>query len=322
MHVGAVVPNYPPHSLVGSWLTTHEFLRHLVTRGHQVRVSTYRGHHPPLIHEGVRVVADQHCRRVGRPDVIVGHAGDDGSAAIVAEREGVPLVLMVHGGDPAMLRTRLEPAALSVFCSHALAQQVAWPGPSVVLSPPVDPARFITTPGDAVTLVNLSAAKGGVVFWALASAMPERSFLGVRGSYHPQLLKFNYGNVTVKRPTVHMATDVYARTRVLLMPSLHETFGRVAMEAAASGIPTIAHPTAGLREAMGNAATYVERDDLDGWCRALHRLDKPESYRRASQRARIRAERYPWQRQLDGFAHAIESLEIGIRDRMTPGWAS
>jgi hypothetical protein len=314
MHVGAVVPNYPPHSLVGSWLTTHEFLRHLVTRGHQVRVSTYRGHHPPLIHDGVRVVADQHCRRVGRPDVIVGHAGDDGSAAIVAEREGVPLVLMVHGGDPAMLRTRLEPAAL--------ARQVAWSGPSVVLSPPVDPARFATAPGDAVTLVNLSAAKGGAVFWTLAGAMPERKFLGVRGSYHPQLMHFNYGNVQVMRPTQHMATDVYARTRVLLMPSLHETFGRVALEAAASGIPTIAHPTAGLRESMGpNAATYVERDDLDGWCQALRHLDHPETYRKAAERARRRAARYRWQDQLDGFTTAIESLADVCRD-VTPERAS
>ena len=38
-----------------------------------------------------------------------------------------------------------------------------------------------------------------------------------------------------------------------------------AVEALAHGIPVIAHPTPGLRESLGFAGTYVDRDNIDAW---------------------------------------------------------
>ncbi|MFE4971343.1 glycosyltransferase [Kitasatospora sp. NPDC056651] len=54
-----------------------------------------------------------------------------------------------------------------------------------------------------------------------------------------------------------MRERVYARSRVVLMPSSHESWGRVGVEAFASGIPVIAHPTPGLAECLGHAGIYV-----------------------------------------------------------------
>jgi hypothetical protein len=72
------------------------------------------------------------------------------------------------------------------------------------------------------------------------------------------------------------------------MPSDYESFGRVAMEAAASGIPTIAAPTPGLRECLGDAGTFVELDNVDGWERAIRALLDPDAYRAAALAARAR----------------------------------
>ena len=54
-----------------------------------------------------------------------------------------------------------------------------------------------------------------------------------------------------------MRQSVYARTRLLLMPSRSESFGRVGLEAAASGIPTIASPVEGVPEVLGDCALFL-----------------------------------------------------------------
>ena len=41
------------------------------------------------------------------------------------------------------------------------------------------------------------------------------------------------------------------------MPSQEETWGRVAIEAISSGIPVIANPTEGLREALDYCGIYI-----------------------------------------------------------------
>jgi glycosyltransferase involved in cell wall biosynthesis len=62
-----------------------------------------------------------------------------------------------------------------------------------------------------------------------------------------------------------MGEAVWARTGVLLAPSITEAWGMAAVEALAHGIPVIAHPTPGLREALGFAGRYVDRDNVDAW---------------------------------------------------------
>ncbi|GGQ08443.1 hypothetical protein GCM10010249_28570 [Streptomyces roseolilacinus] len=69
-----------------------------------------------------------------------------------------------------------------------------------------------------------------------------------------------------------------ARTRLLLMPSACESYGRAGAEAMLSGIPVLAAPAPGMREAFGGAASYLERDDVAGWAREIRRLDDPAAY--------------------------------------------
>ncbi len=57
----------------------------------------------------------------------------------------------------------------------------------------------------------------------------------------------------------------------------------MAIEAAASGIPVVAAATPGLKEALGPAGIFCERDNLDAWVTEIRRLrDSPLAYEQAS----------------------------------------
>ena len=238
-------------------------------------------------------------------DVLVCHAGDDGRAAVIAGTVGVPVVRLVHGTSS---RVSLDGAVLVVCNSQSTAKQIGWDGPLVVCRPPFNPDDFRTTPGDRVTLVNLSAAKGAETFWLAAAALPDVRFLGVRGGYGAQVMRSRENVEVVRRPTKDMRGDVYSRTRVLLMPSEFETWGMVGVEAMCSGIPVIAHPTPGLVESLGCAGAFVDRGDLAGWCREITRLQDPQEWDAASRVALARSRELAAMDDSTVFAEAIEAL--------------
>jgi glycosyltransferase involved in cell wall biosynthesis len=73
------------------------------------------------------------------------------------------------------------------------------------------------------------------------------------------------------------------------MPSERETWGMTGVEAMASGIPVIAHPTPGLLESLGDAGVFVDRSDADGWVEQIERLHDPTEWATASAKALTRA---------------------------------
>lgn len=288
MKVVAVTPLYPPHSLVGAWISTHELLRELVAVGHQVDVVQLDDRRPVYDLDGVTVhpfrtafVRDA----IATADVVVTHLGDNGATHRFALEQGVPSVRMVHGPFPDPEAT--VGAALVVFNSEATKASCPTSAPSIVVHPPVHPETYRTTPGDSITLVNLSEPKGVKVAWRLAEQCPDLPFLGVHGGYGEQITP-RAPNFTVLPVQRDMRT-VYSRTRVLLVPSLYESWGRVAVEAMCSGIPVIAHPTPGLREALGPAGLFVDRTDGLGWRDVVRALADPAEWTIWSQRSLARA---------------------------------
>jgi hypothetical protein len=310
----AVVPLYPPGSRVGAWLATHACLAHLVALGHDVDVVTTL-HTSRFAYEidGVRVHPRADPSTFDGVDVLVSHLGDDQTPPLLAARWGVPSVRMVHGSHPDnAANLAASPCSLAVFNSSSLAAETNHPGPSIVVHPPFDPDAVRCTPGGRVTLVNLCEPKGGAVFWQLARTMPHAQFLGVRGGYGRQVSD-KRKNVRVIDQTPDMAGDVYAKTRVLLMPSSSETWGMVGLEAMVSGIPVVAHPTPGLRESLGSAAIFVDRTDLKGWQEAITDLLRPSAWTKASSRAAEHASTYDPAPDLARFAAAIEDVaSVGV----------
>ncbi|WP_435601453.1 glycosyltransferase family 4 protein [Streptomyces sp. C10-9-1] len=305
LRVVARVHAYPPEHNAGAEWMLHEMLRALAARGHtpEVRLSQWTGRTEPYDLDGVRVVPHhpgQDWERAGRQaHVLVSHLENVPHTAALARGFGVPLVVLCHNTfnltwQPLTTGTTAA-AVLNSNWMRATAEAKLEdarfrPGRLLTVRPPVHAADYRATPGDCITLINCTATKGVHVLAELARRMPHRSFLAVRGGYgeqEPPALP----NVDVleHRDGHRMRDEVYARTRVLLMPSDYESWGRAAVEAMCSGIPVIAHPTEGLRESLDTAGIFRDRDDVDAWQQAVESLDDAKAYRAASRRATARA---------------------------------
>lgn len=297
MRVLAHVHLYPPSHNAGAEWALHSTLRHLRAEyDADVSVITNR---PPRRHDtfqGVRVSMIRDPRRARSlyrdADVIVTHLDATRQAIACAQRERRPLVHLVHNDRQlAYHRVTREEAHLVCFNSRWIAGTVEWDGPSMVLHPPVWVADYRPAPGphDAVLLLNLAAAKGARTFYALAARFPTTRFVGVRGAYATQTEPpRGLSNVSVVENTPDVAA-LYAQARVVLMPSHYESWGRVAVEAAAARVPTLAAPTPGLRE-TGVPAGFAAHDDIDEWERLLRRLlNDDDAWGEAATRAHARA---------------------------------
>lgn len=166
---------------------------------------------------------------------------------------------------------------------------------ATVLPPPISKDRVLVQSGTAesathITLVNPIPRKGGELLLSLASRSTERRFMAVEGWYWPVGYRARLRTMPniLAVPRMRAMSEVFRRTRILLMPSDQtEAFGRVAVEAMLNGIPVLATPGAGIREATQGAAVYVSSSDVDAapeWESALRLLDDDASYRLWSQR--------------------------------------
>lgn len=96
------------------------------------------------------------------------------------------------------------------------------------------------------------------------------------------------------RPTL---ARLMRSARIVLVPSHSETFGLVALEAAASGTPVIAAAAGGLREAVAHGETGQLMDSRrpEDWAAAItHLLTEPGLLARQGIVARVHARRFVW----------------------------
>ena len=178
-----------------------------------------------------------------------------------------PIIWFMHNTfNQATVRRCLD-RVIVVYNSEAAKKEIEYPNTSFVLPVPVDIDWYKVPRGECITLINMNEAKGGELFWRLAEEMPEEKFLGVRGSYGEQWVNRSLPNVEIVDNTDDIR-EVYKRTKILIMPSLYESWGRTATEASASGIPVICTDTFGLKENMGEAAIYCRRTVLNEWVMA------------------------------------------------------
>lgn len=318
LRILGVSKTYVPNTRSGTEITLHALLRDLRARGHDARALVTWGHAPEPEVDGVPVLGTRdgvsEDEQFAWADVVLATGDARGRAMRAAARHGTPLAFYVQVGNIPRHLLWGEPD-LTVFNSDFVARQYPWITHALTVRPPVLEEDYLTTPGDAVTLVNLVHTKGGDLFYELAARLPDHHFIGVRSwgeQIEPDPLP---PNVEIVGPVRDMR-EVYRRTRVLLMPSAYESFGRVAIEAAASGIPTVAHPAPGLRDTLGDGAMWADRRRPEEWEARLRELDDPATWADASSRARKRFDELDSTAELDALEGALTRLAI---DPVRPG---
>ncbi len=216
--------------------------------------------------------------RAWSPGVVLGQQWATEEASMWAIALGVPFVMFVRG--PGQYEHFMPQCDLVVFNASSqleLALPAIGRTPAAVLHPPVLPADYATDGGGShITLIGTGALKGADRFLTLARKFPDHPFLWVTDepSEAPP------SNVEVCPRTPNMRS-IYARTKLLVMPSRSESYGRVAIEAAMSGIPVVASDLPGIREATAGHAVLVA--DEREWVTAVRNvLANIEPHRRAA----------------------------------------
>lgn len=309
---------FPPEHNAGSETTVHAALRAMVNRGHKVQVVCDRSKTAPYNVDGIEVVRPPRRgvhswmeNYVRDSDLLVTHLDLTSQAMTLAMAVKKPLVHFVHN-DAQLMYWRVDARvpyrnSLTVFNSNWLANKPSswagqdlpqdWASPhSVIVHPVVEPERYQCERGECVTLANPTAGKGAATFYELARRIPETQFITAQGGYGIQVPCPNGPNAHLfyddqgnEKPcnglanVTHVKNDpdirnIFRRTKVLLMPSEYESYGRVGIEAACAGIPTIAHPTVGLVEAFGDAGIFIDRNDYDAWEKEVRRLLTDDVY--------------------------------------------
>lgn len=250
--------------------------------------------------DGVRVIPFAHRsdpqRLFPQYDLIITHLECSKRSSYLCKQKGMPpLIQLIHnslwqtegylstGVDLAVYNTdwirdhheaaKQQPVVQSIIgpgrATLAFRRQSEWD--HVVVHPLVNPDDYYTpTSKRYITLVNLYENKGPHIFRYLAEQNPNWEFLAVRGGYGKQEIP-ELPNVTVWDNQSDIR-KVFAETKIILMPSDYESYGMVAVEAAASGIPSITTPTTGLVEALDYAGNFVPIDDLPRWNTKLRQL--------------------------------------------------
>ncbi len=166
---------------------------------------------------------------------------------------------------------------------------------------------------DRILFVKPQYVKGLPIASEIARRMPDTRFLVVG---KPR----SRGRRTLGGlPNVELAgwTDdmrpVYARSRVVLGPSIWpEPFGRVFVEAAACGVPSVASNRGGIPESVGDGGLLVsDIFDIDAWIEALRQLEDPVTWRGLSEKARAHAEQFGAASSVAAFVGSVRT-SIGL----------
>lgn len=339
LRILGLVHQYIPVRCAGAETHIHSMLRALANRGHRVDVVLSAQSGDPYVVDGVNVwpTVDQKndvFNWLPEADMLVAHLDNTTRANVLGHLNEIPVAvvhhntfkvareaLLLHGARTDLVSVNSEYMRDDLTsCFDDLRAQLP---PVVVTRPVVNVDEYRTTPGDRVTLINMRKrdpkdrdriTKGGEIFRYLAEALPDVKFLGVTGIYGDQQDMSGLDNVEVVPHVPHheMRERVYGRTKILLVPSSYESWGRVASEAMASGIPVVASPTPGLVEQLGGAGTFAGPEDPVAWREAVVGLLNRSRYEAKSTAAQERSLELEQlgQEDLTRWVEAVESTII------------
>ena len=160
----------------------------------------------------------------------------------------------------------------------AASHREAWDIDPEVIYPFIDVEEYrVERRGEKILHVNPSLHKGIDVTYEVAQRMPDEEFI-VAGTptTNSEEMAANIGDLpnVDMRGYVDDMRDVYRESKLVIMPSKAETFGRVPIEAGISGIPTVGSDTGGLPEAVGSDDLVVEGFDPEQYVEGIRTIER------------------------------------------------
>lgn len=318
MNILASIHLYPPNHNCGAEYMIHRILKHLQSKGHNIRILLHQANQYKItnnyVFDGIDVFPPN-------PNVIENlfnwcncvftHLDYTKWSISMAAIKKKPVFHLIHNSHKYPEIEYAEKKQFIVYNSEWLKKELQYNFDNFTINPPVNYIHFYSKndPIDNkyITLINLNENKGGKIFEQIARALPNKQFLGVLGSYDEQI-KPNLNNLTIV-PNTPNIKDIYNQTKILLMPSKYESWGMTASEAMCYGIPVICTTANGLKENCDKAGIYVEnRDDIKEWVNAILRLDEEKEYKKASRKARNRAIEQEPNAKLDKFEYWMREM--------------
>ena len=278
----------------------HQMVRFFQDRGHTIKVLLKQANKHKIeshyVYDNVDVFPPDQYTEISLfqwADAVFTHLDYAAWTQQLAGMFGKPVFHIIHNDYIRDHLVKSDRPQFIVYNSNWIKAKLAYPHESFVLHPPTDYRHYKidmdSWDNEYITLINLDQNKGGEILREIAKQMPNRKFLGVIGSYSEPI---KIGQVVDQPTNVKIMgkqqdiREAYKLTRILIMPSKYESWGRTATEAMASGIPVIASPTDGLKENCGNAGIFVkDRDDVSEWVKTIEKLDDEKRYRKSSQKA-------------------------------------
>jgi len=264
MKILAQTPKYIPDQYSGGETMLHDYLKLLVDNGNEVWVIADA---PSLTElEGVQLF-DRSMQEVLYKgcDIVITHLGSVGNAVNKCRKYKKPLIYIVHN-DFVCSAVRVHPWINVLYNSEWCAKKLPYKGRSVICRPIINYDKFkdIEPNGEYVTMVNINKNKGGEILREIANRLPQYKFQAVLGGYQEQVLP-QPDNVKIL-PNGSDMVEVYKSSKMVIVPSAYESWGRVAAEAIVSGLHVVHTDTLGLKEVTRCMATIVyDREDIEKW---------------------------------------------------------
>jgi glycosyltransferase involved in cell wall biosynthesis len=257
-----------------------------------------------------------------RPQILLTYGGRQTNCELMkrARRRGIPVVFHLHN----LAYTGLDPFAdasavlvPSEFSRRTYAERLGLECTAIPL--PLNHERIVADDPDPryLTFINPQPAKGLAFFariaYELARSRPDIPLLVVESRQEVDSLDSVALDLSALTNLHKMANtqdprDFYRVSRAILMPSLwQETFGRVAAEGLANGLPVLASDRGALPETLGNAGFVFHvperytpdskevptREEVTPWLTTIERLWDDRDWE-IGQKAKAKRSAYRW----------------------------
>jgi glycosyltransferase involved in cell wall biosynthesis len=184
------------------------------------------------------------------------------------------------------------------------------------------PKKYLVYVGDATWNKNLprllkAAIKNNLPLVMIGKTLTEKNF-DQTNPWNKDLLETQ--NLSQESQNINMLgfipTDdliaIYNNAIALVMPSLYEGFGLPVLEAMQSGCPVITSQRGSLPEVAGNAAFYVDAEEIQSIADGMNEIfENTKLQSELSQKGIIQARKFSWkktsEKTIESYRNAIES---------------